>query len=63
MIKENILETIGLERIQLHLDDFEDINTEKREEFHGMLIDFKKAAEDDQEAMDDYDSETRKLEK
>ena len=51
MIKENIMETIALERMGLHLDDFEDINSEKKEEFHGQLAEFKKAADDDQEAI------------
>ena len=55
MIKENIMETIALERMSLVLDDFEDINADKKDEFHTMLADNKKAADDDQEAMDDYD--------
>ena len=57
MVKENIMETIALERMSLVLDDFEDINSDKKEEFHTMLADFKKAADDDQEAMDDYDAQ------
>ena len=63
MIKENIMETIALERMALVLEDFEEINTEKKEEFHGLLAKYRKENEDHLEAIYDINDVTDKLEK
>ena len=63
MIKENMMETIGLERMALVLEDFEEINAEKKEEFHTLIADIKKEDLDHLEGIDDINNETDKLER